>query len=398
MGVLAGMTLMFGGAQMARGADVGNEECLGCHGADGFADDAGRSLFIGEDAFAASVHAPLPCTACHADIKAAPHEEKPKAVGLDTCVKCHEDVVGTYRKSVHGAAQSHGASEAAICSSCHASPHVAKRRDNPGSAVYPLNLPRTCGNCHGDAEFAKRNKIPIGDAYQLYMDSIHGRALTKSGLLVAANCSSCHGFHEIQPKKNAESKVSRKHVPATCGACHAGVLEEYEKSVHGKALARGSDKAPVCVDCHTAHQIARVDTEPWKLKIVHECGTCHEESLKTYRDTFHGQVTSLGFTTVARCSDCHGSHEVLPSADPNSTVSAGRIVTTCKKCHPQANENFVQFTPHADPHDAERYPLLYFTTMSMHLLIIGVFAFFGLHTILWFVRSLFGEGDVRGPH
>jgi nitrate/TMAO reductase-like tetraheme cytochrome c subunit len=60
--------------------------------------------------------------------------------------------------------------------------------------------------------------------YQLYMDSIHGRALTRSGLLVAANCSDCHGAHEIKPRAEPTSRVFRANVPKTCGACHAGIL------------------------------------------------------------------------------------------------------------------------------------------------------------------------------
>jgi hypothetical protein len=36
------------------------------------------------------------------------------------------------------------------------------------------------------------------------------------------------------------------------------------------------------------------------LDIVKECGTCHEDLFRTYRDTYHGQVTSLGFTRTAR--------------------------------------------------------------------------------------------------
>jgi DnaJ-class molecular chaperone len=368
--------------------EVSNETCLACHGTEGFASPDGRLLFVSGDAYGASLHGVLPCTTCHADATAVPHEEKPAPVGLQACAVCHDEVVATYQQSVHGQARANGTAEAATCSSCHGSPHTIKKAADAASPVYPLNLPRTCGVCHGDPQLAERHGIPVVNAYQMYLDSIHGRALTKSGLLVAANCSSCHGFHDIRPKKDPESKVSRTHIPATCGTCHAGVEELYFKGVHGRALKEGRLKAPVCADCHTAHEITRVDTDPWKLRIVTECGTCHEESLKTYRDTLHGQVTNLGFTPVARCSDCHGSHRVLPASDGESSVSPANLVATCQKCHPQANANFARFSPHADPDNKERNPGLYYTARFMNFLIIGTFIFFGLHTILWLSRSL----------
>ena len=48
-------------------------------------------------------------------------------------------------------------------------------KSNPESPVYHLNLPRTCAQCHADPELVKRHNIRVGNVYQLYMDSIHGR-------------------------------------------------------------------------------------------------------------------------------------------------------------------------------------------------------------------------------
>jgi hypothetical protein len=61
---------------------------------------------------------------------------------------------------------------------------------------------------------------------------------------------------------------------------------------------------------------------------------------------------------------------------------------TCQKCHPKANENFALFSPHADPKDKARNPGLYYAAQFMNYLMIGVFAFFGLHTSLWLTRSM----------
>jgi hypothetical protein len=417
-----------------------DDDCLACHSDKDLKRSApragrGSSVFVDPAALKGSTHAGLDCVSCHTTAT-APHDEKlppvrcaechgdvpptlaqgahgggrpggrsaptcaachgthdvrpATAQTIDTCGQCHGRQVGEYRQSVHGRARSgkEGGAEAATCASCHGSAHALLRKDHPQAPTYHLNLPRTCAGCHANPELAKRHNIRVSNAYQLYMDSIHGRALSRSGLLVAANCSDCHGAHDIKERTEPTSRVNAANIPKTCGTCHAGVERTYVESVHGRAVAAGNKNAPVCSDCHSAHQIQRVEAEPWQLDVIRECGTCHEESLRTYRDTFHGKVTQLGFARVAKCADCHGSHAILPAANPASMVSATNIVATCRQCHPAANFAFTRFQPHADPHDRERYPLLYWPYVGMTGILVVTFAFFGIHTLLWLPRSL----------
>jgi hypothetical protein len=225
-------------------------------------------------------------------------------------------------------------------------------------------------------------------------------AVTKQGHLVAANCSDCHAPHDIRPPSDPASRVARGNVPVTCGQCHGEVRAAWEGSVHGQLAGGGFEGAPVCTDCHSAHGIRPVTAAPWQLDVIRECGTCHEESLRTYRDTFHGKTTTLGATRAAKCADCHGAHRILPASDPGSRVSPAQIVTTCQQCHPGATASFTRFHPHADPHSRERFPLLYWTYAGMTGLLVVVFGFFGLHTVLWFPRSLAERrrrGATEGP-
>jgi cytochrome b subunit of formate dehydrogenase len=46
------------------------------------------------------------------------------------------------------------------------------------------------------------------------------------------------------------------------------------------------------------------------------------------------------------------------------------------------------FMPHADHKDREHYPALYWSFVGMTALLVLVFTFFGLHTLLWLFRSL----------
>ncbi len=121
--------------------------------------------------------------------------------------------------------------------------------------------------------------------------------------------------------------------------------------------------------------------------MIEECGTCHLDRIATYRDTYHGKITELGFTRVAACADCHGNHGILRPSNPTSTVSPQNIVSTCRKCHTNANANFAKYDPHADKRNRERNPGLYWTARFMQVLLAGVFVFFGAHTLLWLPRS-----------
>ncbi len=177
-------------------------------------------------------------------------------------------------------------------------------------------------------------------------------------------------------------------MPSTCGTCHEGIALKFNAGIHGQMLAAGNMKAPACQTCHTPHSIQRAESTEWQLNVIRQCGTCHLERIATFRDTFHGQVTSLGSRAVAGCADCHGPHEILPSSDPRSMTAPANLVTTCGRCHANAGANFVKYDPHADKHDRVRSPVLYYMAQFMSLLLVGVFSFFGIHTTLWFTREV----------
>jgi len=356
-------------------------DCLSCHSDVTMQDANGHNVGVNADTFHSSVHGTLECSACHTSITAYPHPDHPQAV---KCAACHADEAAAVVGSVHEHASDHP------CTSCHGTAHAILPKDNPKSAVYPLNIPATCGKCHGDAAMAKQHHL--ANVYPQYMDSIHGYAVSQEGLLVAANCESCHGSHHVLSHTNPLSPTFKTAIPATCGKCHAGILTQYMTGIHGQAMASGNQKAPVCTDCHTAHTIVR----PTMAQSTPVCGSCHQAQLSTYRDTFHSQVSNLGsYVEVARCSDCHGEHEILPASDPRSPVNPANLVKTCGRCHQNANAGFVKYEPHANPHNRRLYPVLFYIRSFMVLLITGVMTFFLLHSLLWLIRSLIEKAHRR---
>jgi hypothetical protein len=382
-GMVVLLAALLGGAPHAA-AKLTTQDCLDCHDETPTPEERAKpvSLFVNGDAFHASVHGALGCTSCHSDVHDYPHDPAPRAVACDAC---HNGSAGQFAQSIHAAKWDVQKLGYPACLECHGNPHGILSKDDSRSPSYPLNLPRTCGRCHGDPALAKR--YGIRDVYALYIDSIHGFALSKQGLLVAASCVSCHGAHRVLAPDDPRSRTYRTHVPATCGSCHAGIETRYAAGVHGKALADGNPAAPVCTDCHTVHSITAVEKAAWQTTTVATCGNCHEQRMRSYRDTFHGQVTALGVVATARCWSCHESHEILPAGDPKSSLAPQNLISTCGQCHRGVTASFVSFDPHPDPRNRARNPTLHDAWLFMNLLLLSVFAFFGLHTLLWMLRS-----------
>jgi cytochrome b subunit of formate dehydrogenase len=94
---------------------------------------------------------------------------------------------------------------------------------------------------------------------------------------------------------------------------------------------------------------------------------------------------------VAVCSSCHGAHDILPPDDPKSRVAKGNLKETCGKCHPGANDNFVQYIAHVDYTSRESHPAVFYTFWGMTILLCSVLAVFIPHSLLWFQRTLIGR-------
>jgi cytochrome b subunit of formate dehydrogenase len=395
--LLRGAMLLFilAAGFVAQADPLTNQSCLDCHEKtppdkkDKDAESNPAIEVLRAEPFAKSVHGKLQCIDCHLGITGIPHDDKlPPA----QCASCHEKESKAYANSIHGMSHAMGASGAATCASCHGDHEIApvKQFDSP---VFKLNLPQTCAKCHSDNKLTEEYRIGSPQAPANYADSIHGQALLKMGLIVAPSCNDCHGVHDIKRSVDQSSRTNKANIANTCGQCHVGIEAVYIQSVHGALLAKGDRRGPVCSDCHSSHEIAAPSNVNFKAQSDIVCGRCHQDRLARYRDTYHGKAMALGrpnvASDVAACYDCHGHHDVFPVKDPRSRLSKERIVDTCRQCHQGVDAKFTEYRPHADPLDGANYPLLHKVYVGMTALLIGVFAFFGLHTLLWLVRSVY---------
>jgi cytochrome b subunit of formate dehydrogenase len=379
-------------AAPAKPAPVPNSECLDCHEAEFKPRKKGQPaewVGVKPDGFAKSVHGKLNCVDCHTTLTADPHTSK---VPPAQCASCHEKATTQYQTSIHSVSHLMGSSDAATCASCHGTHEMVpvKQVDSP---VFKLNLPKTCSTCHDNAKLTKEYRMGQTDAAGHYLDSIHGQALIKMGLIVAPSCNDCHGVHDIKRSIDKDSHSNHANIAKSCGNCHVGIEDTYNASVHGQLLVKGDKKGPVCTDCHSAHDIEKPATAHFKGLSDQSCGQCHEDRLEHYRETYHGKAMALGqpnkASEVAACYDCHGHHDVFPVSDPRSRLSKDKIVGTCAQCHAGVNQQFTTYQPHANPMDAVNYPVLNKVFLFMTALLIGTFGFFGLHTVFWLFRSIY---------
>jgi cytochrome b subunit of formate dehydrogenase len=318
---------------------LSNDRCLRCHGRDGFSREdvygRERDLHIAAEAFHASVHSEQDCVGCHQDITKAPHRK-----GIDrkvSCVTCHVELWDAAQQS------------------------------------------------ETTAENARLGQVV--EQIESYMDSMHARPNVHDQSRTNASCQDCHDAHYMAPIDSESRSEYKLENPAMCGRCHSQVLEVYQGSVHGMENGHGSLKTAVCSDCHTRHGVAEPGTTSDRVEVTRSCGTCHEESLQSYLGTYHGKITRLGYGETAKCYDCHGAHQIKRLDDPASMMHVNNRLETCQTCHEGASKGFITFHPHGNMHDREKYPEMWFASTFMIGLLIGTFAFFWLHSALWFYRE-----------
>ena len=392
LALLAGLFFAIAPLHAAPAKKGVKESCFDCHSDRDMTKDANgtkQSLFVDGQRFAASVHASLACRDCHVKLTDK-HQDGTETYTDVDCSGCHADQAKLYASSIHGVSQTLGATAAAYCHDCHGNHDIVPVR-NTTSPVYKMNLPKTCAQCHANKGINDEYKMKFPKVGSQYQESIHGMALLEKGLIVAPSCNDCHGVHDIKRSVDRSSPINHANVAKTCGKCHVTVEEIYNKSIHGQLLAKGDPRGPVCVQCHSAHQI-ETTTAHFKANSDMVCGKCHADRLEHYRDTYHGKAMALGkantASAVAACYDCHGHHDVLRASDPNSHLSPANIVNTCRQCHANATVSFTKYGPHANPMDRKNYPVLHYVFLIMTTLLVCTFSLFGAHTLLWLFRSI----------
>jgi predicted CXXCH cytochrome family protein len=188
----------------------------------------------------------------------------------------------------------------------------------------------TCLSCHGDKSMSV--SLPSGETRSLFVDkavftrSVHGGKL---------GCTDCHTDVTDIPHASKPFKTKREFTIAyyeACKRCHFSNYSKTLDSVHYAAIARGDRTAPVCVDCHGAHDVKRPD-EP-RSGISQTCAACHTGVSNTYAKSVHGRaLTEQKNADVPTCTDCHRSHDIAGPRAPGWRLKSPEL---CANCHTNA--------------------------------------------------------------
>ena len=166
--------------------------------------------------------------------KCTPSHKRPcdSIVQKVDCASCHTASWRRISNKYSWKLKAKNDSNAPVCSECHGT-HNILGKSNPLSPIFPLNIPTLCGKCHREGEKAAiRYKGTEINIIKNYTESIHGKGLLKSGLTVTATCTDCHTAHRELPHSDPLSSVNPANIPSTCGNCHHGIQEQFEKSIH----------------------------------------------------------------------------------------------------------------------------------------------------------------------
>jgi predicted CXXCH cytochrome family protein len=178
--------------------------------------------------------------------------------------------------------------------------------------------------------------------------------------------------------------------------------------VHGRDLADGNADVPTCADCHRAHDVGGPRKSEWDLKSPEMCGGCHSNEqvmkkyglstgvLRTYLTDFHGKTSSLRSNqgtpvtggVVARCTDCHGVHDIQKASDPQSPVIKANLLQTCRRCHEGATDNFpAAWLSHYEP-SLHKAQLVYGVKVAYAVIIPFMIGGLGLQIVLHLWRLM----------
>lgn len=222
---------------------------------------------------------------------AAAAEDSDLSKETTECLKCH-DKPGQEKKLENGETLSlHVSTKAFVesmhkttdCEDCHdidSDTHGKEKASIASLRAYAISLGGSCRECH------KQN-------FKAYGDGLHA-ALVKDGDDKAPLCSDCHAVHTL-----LSVKIAQPITATPCAKCHEDIFKAYAKDVHGlKRVAEGK-KAPICANCHKAHENQAASLGSG---IKDACVTCHKDAFAKHTEWLPN--AALHFEAIS-CPVCH---------------------------------------------------------------------------------------------
>ncbi len=318
----------------AEGRDLLDEAqaCLGCHEKPGvikkFQNNESIDVYVDAERYKASVHSFLACSDCHADFSANKHPVRTfkdkKQYQLKSslaCRRCHTDDQIKVKLIHAELLGKEREGNPPVCTDCHGA-HAIR-------PVAKRNVltdeTKYCLSCHGhglQTVFKNHERLSLKIDASSLETSIHSKL----------SCSDCHyGFSsEEHPQRHFRSRRDLSIASAdACRRCHFDKYTKLLDSIHYTKLSQGDLNAPVCTDCHGSHSILPVGRE--RTLSAKRCQKCHSDIYDIYAKSVHGSALFNEHNQdVPVCVDCHQSHNIK---NPRTVEYRERIPEMCSTCH-----------------------------------------------------------------
>jgi hypothetical protein len=200
---------------------------------------------------------------------------------------------------------------------------------------------QACLDCH-DKE-TKQKKLDNGELLSLHVSA---KAFTAS-MHKETDCEDCHS--DIDGKTHGKVATDIKSLrdyalgmQDSCLTCHKKKVTEYGDSVHAAMVKEGSQKAPLCSDCHQPHTV--LSTKLAGPIEATSCAKCHEDIFKAYAMDVHGIARIAKGTSAPICADCHQSHNVKAAS-----MGSG-LKDNCISCHKDSVKLHQDWLPNTERH------------------------------------------------
>src|SRR5512140_2153925 len=196
-----------------------------------------------------------------------------------------------------------------------------------------------CLECHAKPELEKTlangEQLSLVIAAKAFAGSVHA----------SGGCEGCHSEidlkdHGKQPKAIASKRANSLERMETCRDCHKKTVKLYEDSVHSALVRSGSEKAPLCSDCHNPHATLSAKEKPPGNAEPVVCQKCHQGIATAFVESVHGRPGD----EALECKDCHTSHGI-------KAASLGQNMKgQCTSCHKDVSTTHAQWLPNTERH------------------------------------------------
>jgi hypothetical protein len=247
------------------------------------------------------------------------------------------------------------------CLKCHDKPAIEKKLGDGRTLFLSISAQdylasthkdQDCTDCHSDLDDKTHGKVPtpmksrreltqsMQDScrdchkkkYTQYDDSIHA-VLAKGGDEKAPLCADCHNPHTQRPVK-----IATPIEQTPCAACHGAIFKAYALDVHGLERTAKGKVAPLCADCHQAHDVKAASLGEGRKGA---CLSCHKDAIARHKDWLPN--AALHFEAIS-CPACHA-----PNAQRRVNL---RLYDATSKAQLREKTGVPRFTQRAQAGDA----------------------------------------------